>query len=188
MNADFDAVGVDGSPHAIEFCNRRGVPAQLSRLDSAITLPRESFDAVLLLDVLEHLDDDLGAVETATSLLRSGGIMICTVPAYMWLWSHWDTIHHHYRRYSRSSFRQLLTRPDLRIEVLSYANSALFPVAASVRMYQRMTGVKDDKAAMKVPAAPVNWMLRTVYSNERHLLGRLPIPFGLSVVAVARKM
>ena len=106
----------------------------------------------------------------------------------MWLWSHWDTIHHHYRRYSRRSFRDLLTRPNLRIEVLSYANSALFPVAASVRMYQRMTGVKDDKAAMQVPAAPVNWMLKTVYSNERHLLGRLPMPFGLSVVAVARKV
>jgi SAM-dependent methyltransferase len=187
MNATYEAVGVDGSPHAIEFCNKRGVHAQLSQLGAELSLPKGEFDAVLLLDVLEHIDDDVNTVAHAASLLRTGGIMICTVPAYKWLWSHWDTIHHHYRRYCRGQFRKLFERPELKIELLSYANTILFPIAATVRTIQRITG-STDESGMRIPAKPLNWAFRTVYSNERHLLGRLPLPFGLSVVAVSRKL
>jgi SAM-dependent methyltransferase len=188
LKTDYDGVGVDGSPHAIAFCAQRGVHAELGQLCSDIRLPRGEFDAVLLLDVLEHLEDDRPSVEHAATLLRPGGIMICTSPAYQWLWSYWDTLHHHYRRYSRSQFGRLFDQPDLRLELLSYANTALFPVAATVRMFQRFSKPTNEKAAMHVPIAPVNWALRTMYSSERHLLGRVPMPFGLSVVAVARKV
>jgi hypothetical protein len=75
----------------------------------------------------------------------------------------------------------------LKVEVISYANMALFPVAAAVRLVQQSSKPANPKSAMRVPLAPVNWALETIYSSERHLLGRVKLPFGLSVVAVGRK-
>lgn len=187
LSKDFDAIGVDGSDRAIEFCEKRGVKAQLGKFPNELALPENSFDAVLLLDVLEHLEDDRGAVEQAAKLLRKGGILIATVPAYESLWSYWDDLHHHFRRYRRSQLGGILREKGLRTEVVSYANMALFPIAASVRLAQRFAKPAHPKGAMRVPIAPINWTLRTVYAGERHLLGRVRLPFGLSAVAVARK-
>ncbi len=184
----FDAVGVDGSPQAVDFCGRRGVKVELGHLCDNLTLPREQFDAVLLLDVLEHLPDDRDSVRQAAALLKPGGIMICTVPAFQWLWGYWDELHHHYRRYSRGQLGALFAQPGLKVELLSYANTSLFPVAATVRLFQRFTKpTNGNHAQIRVPVAPLNWALRMIYAGERHFLGRLPSPCGLSVVAVARK-
>jgi 2-polyprenyl-3-methyl-5-hydroxy-6-metoxy-1,4-benzoquinol methylase len=184
----YDAVGVDGSPHAIEFCAKRGIRAELGQLGGSLSLQNGTFDAVLLLDVLEHLEHDRQTIEQGAALLKPGGIMICTVPAFQWLWSYWDTIHHHYRRYRRRQVGRLFDGLDFRMELLTYANTALFPIAASVRTFQRLCKPSDQHTSMRVPAAPLNWTLRTIYASERHVLGRLPMPFGLSIIAVARKM
>src|SRR5262245_57657260 len=69
MKSDFDAVGMDGSPHAIEFCARRGVRAELGQLYDGIPLQHGEYDAVLLLDVLEHVEQDQKSVEYAAKLL-----------------------------------------------------------------------------------------------------------------------
>lgn len=188
LGSDFDAVGVDGSPHAIEFAAKRGVRVELGKFPDALPLPEGQFDAVLLLDVLEHLEDDHSAVRQASQLLRPGGIIIATVPAYEWLWSYWDDLHHHFRRYRRSQLGGVFRAQKLKVEVISYANMALFPVAAAVRLMQRSSKPANPKAAMRVPISPVNWTLRTIYSSERHLLGRVKLPFGLSVIAVGRKV
>jgi SAM-dependent methyltransferase len=193
LEVEFDAVGVDGSLQAIKFCERRGVKAELGQLlGEDLKLPREHFDAVLLLDVLEHLPDDVAAVRSAAGVLKPGGIIISTVPAFQWLWSYWDELHHHYRRYSRDRVTTLYASdPRLKLEMVSYANTTLFPIAATVRLFHRFTcstnGHSEAASAIRVPAAPVNWALRTIYASERHLLGRIPSPFGLSVIAVARK-
>lgn len=187
LSTDYDAVGFDGSPHAIEFCRQRGVQAEIAKFPEGPQLPPGSFDAVLLLDVLEHLEDDVTAMKNSAALLRPGGIMICTVPAYQRLWTYWDKLHHHFRRYSRTRLGKLLDQPELKIELLSYANTVLFPLAASIRLVQKWNEPTNPKADMNVPMAPVNWAFRMIYASERHLLGRVPLPFGLSVVAVARK-
>lgn len=188
LKDQYDAVGVDGSPHAIEFCAKRGIQAELGQLGETLALQPASFDAVLLLDVLEHLEHDRKTIEQAVGLLKPGGILICTVPAFQWLWSYWDTIHHHYRRYRRRQFGKLFENIGLKIEVLSYANTLLFPVAASVRTLQRLRKPANQQTSMRVPMAPLNWTLRKIYAGERHMLGRVPMPFGLSIVSVARKM
>src|SRR4051794_20202793 len=83
--AEYDAVGMEGAPAAVEFCRQRGVRVEVGELPSNVTMEAGAFDAVLLLDVLEHLDDDAGAVGAAARLLKRGGVMIVTVPAYQWL-------------------------------------------------------------------------------------------------------
>jgi 2-polyprenyl-3-methyl-5-hydroxy-6-metoxy-1,4-benzoquinol methylase len=183
----YDAVGVDGSPRAIEFCAQRGIRAQLGQLGESLSLENGTFDAVLLLDVLEHLEHDRQTIEQGAALLKPGGIMICTVPAFQWLWSYWDTIHHHYRRYRRRQFGKLFANLGFKMELLTYANTALFPVAASVRTFQRLRKPSNQHTSMRIPPEPLNWTLRTIYAGERHVLGRLPMPFGLSIIGVARK-
>jgi SAM-dependent methyltransferase len=182
----YDVLGVDPSPQAREFCAQRGVEVSLGHLPDGIDLPAESFDAVLLLDVLEHLEDDFASARGAARLLKPGGVMICTSPAYQWLWSDWDQKHYHKRRYSLAGFVRLFTEAGLSVESASYANTALFPLAATARLTSRLIG-RRGAGETRVPIAPVNATFRGVFASERHVHGRLKLPFGLSVLAVARK-
>lgn len=154
-------------------------------------MPRESFDAVLLLDVLEHLDEDRASAEAAAALLKPGGILLCTVPAYQWLWSKRDEYHHHRRRYAKGQFRALFDQPMLRLELFSHFNTWLFPLAAAARLKSRAFPPRHAAAEatdLRLPPAPLNRAMQAIFASERLVLGRVPMPFGLSLVAVARRI
>src|SRR5512133_2578103 len=106
----YDAVGVDASPIAVEFSHQRGVRIVQGSLPDEIPLPAASFDAVLMLDVLEHLDDDVTCAAAVGKLLKPGGVFLLTVPAYQWLFGPHDAAHHHRRRYTRPQLRSVLTK------------------------------------------------------------------------------
>jgi SAM-dependent methyltransferase len=184
--AEYDAVGMEGAPAAVEFCRQRGVRVEVGELPSNVTMEAGAFDAVLLLDVLEHLDDDAGAVGAAARLLKRGGVMIVTVPAYQWLWSPRDEHHQHRRRYSKAAFAALFARDGLRIEMLSHYNTWLFPAAVAGRV-ATWARRPSDTTDLKVPVRPVNALLREIFASERGVLGRVPMPFGLSLLAVVRR-
>jgi SAM-dependent methyltransferase len=186
LSEKYEPVGVDGSRHAIEFALRRGVTAKLGALPDDVPLSRESYDAVLMLDVLEHLKDDRASVEVAASLLKPGGILICTVPAHMWLWTKFDEDHHHFRRYSRRQFRSLFDEPSIRLELLSHLNSILFAPAAMWRILATKVFERDRARYLRLP--PFNSVLSSMFAFERRLLGKVPMPLGLSFIAVARKV
>jgi 2-polyprenyl-3-methyl-5-hydroxy-6-metoxy-1,4-benzoquinol methylase len=185
----YDVRGMDASPQAIEFCARRGVTVEKGGLPEDVPLERGAFDAVLLLDVLEHLGDDRSSAVAAAQLLRPGGILFCTVPAYPWLWSPRDEHHHHKRRYTAAAFRKLFEdQRELRLELFSHYNSWLFPVAAAARVASKFTPPRDAGGTdLSVPPAPLNTLLRHTFASERHLLGRVRLPAGLSLIAIARK-
>lgn len=184
----YDAIGVDGSELAIEFAQRRGVKIVQGMLPEGLSLPGGEFDAVLMLDVLEHLDQDQASATAAAGLLRAGGILLVTVPAYQWLYSHHDAEHHHKRRYTRGQVYRILESAGLEVELCSYMNTMLFPLAALARAADRLVN-RPGRAATgaSIPPAPINALFGWLFAAERHVLGRLPLPFGLSVVAVARK-
>jgi 2-polyprenyl-3-methyl-5-hydroxy-6-metoxy-1,4-benzoquinol methylase len=185
LSEKYEPVGLDGSRHAIEFARRRGVTVKLGALPENVPLSRESYDAVLMLDVLEHLKYDRASVEVAASLLKPGGILICTVPAHMWLWTKFDEDHHHFRRYSRSQFRALFDQPSLGLELLSHMNAILFAPAAMWRILAAKVFERDRARYLRLP--PFNSVLRSIFAFERLLLGKVPMPLGLSFIAVARK-
>jgi SAM-dependent methyltransferase len=178
------AVGLDSSPAAVAFCRSRGVAAEFGSLPDDVPLEHGTFDAVVLSDVLEHIDDDAGAARAAAGLLAPGGIMIITVPALPRLWSDWDEAHMHKRRYTRTSLAMVFEGAGLDVEFISYSNAALLPAAVAVRLLCK--GRATD-AQLAVPPRPLNALLRLVFAAERHLLGRAPLPFGLSLAAVLRK-
>jgi SAM-dependent methyltransferase len=185
LSERYDPIGIDDSQHAIEFALRRGVTAKPGALPDNVPLSRENFDAVLMLDVLEHLKQDHASVEVAASLLKPGGILICTVPAHMWLWTDFDEDHHHFRRYSRRQFRSLFDAPSISLELLSHLNAILFAPAAMWRILATKVFERDRARYLKIP--PFNSVLGSIFAFERLLLGRIPMPLGLSFIAVARK-
>jgi SAM-dependent methyltransferase len=185
LSEKYDPIGLDGSPHAIELALSRGVTAKLGALPEDVPLARGSYDAVLMLDVLEHLKYDRASVEVAASLLKPGGILICTAPAHMWLWTRFDEDHHHFRRYSRKQFRSLFDEPSIRLELLSHLNSILFAPAATWRILATKVFERDRARYLRLP--PFNAALRSIFAFERLLLGKMPMPLGLSFIAVARK-
>lgn len=181
----YSATGIDASPIAIEFSRRRGVSIEQGTLPDNLPLTPGSCDAVLMLDVLEHLDDDTAAAQSAASLLKPEGILLITVPAYQWLYGPHDAAHHHRRRYSRRQLAGVLKAAGLRVDYVSYYNTLLFPLAVAQRFVQRLRG---DKAPVSTapPMAPINALFGGIFASERHLVGRLGLPFGLSLIAVAR--
>jgi 2-polyprenyl-3-methyl-5-hydroxy-6-metoxy-1,4-benzoquinol methylase len=185
LSEKYEPVGLDGSRQAVEFALRRGVTAKLGALPEDVPLARESYDAVLMLDVLEHLKYDRASVEVAAGLLKPGGILICTVPAHMWLWTEFDTDHHHFRRYSRRQFHALFEQPYMRLELLSHFNALMFVPAAMWRILATKVFERDRARYLKFP--PFNSVLSSIFAFERLLLGKVPMPLGLSFIAVARK-
>jgi 2-polyprenyl-3-methyl-5-hydroxy-6-metoxy-1,4-benzoquinol methylase len=184
-----EVVGVDASERALEFARKRlGANAKYGSLPDDIDLPRDSFDIVLSTDVFEHVEDDLGSAKTAVSLLRQGGILVATVPAYQWLYSPRDKHHQHFRRYGKRQFAELFEQEDVRVELLSYYNTFLFPAAAAARLWSKYAGREEQPGDLQVPASPLNAALATLFGAEKWLLGRVPSPFGLSLIAVVRKL
>ena len=132
------SVGLDYSPAALAFARERAPASSLVR-GSAYALPFAdgSFDAVLALDVLEHLDDDLAAARELRRVLAPGGAAIVTVPAFESLWSAHDEALDHRRRYRLPQIERVLRDAGLRVEHGSYYNFFLFPVVAGARLAER---------------------------------------------------
>ncbi|HUT59502.1 MAG TPA: class I SAM-dependent methyltransferase [Phycisphaerae bacterium] len=186
----YDAVGIDSSDLALQFSRSRGVEVVRCEVPGKVDLPSDSVDAVLMLDVLEHIDDDAAAFISAIELVKPGGIAVCTVPAYSWLWTQRDGFHHHKRRYGRRRLVETFrAAKSAEIVFVSFMNTFLFPLALVRRLWEKEFGRKDKPTDLSIPPLGFNGVLQKVYQAERYLLyRRLLLPFGLSLVGVIRKL
>jgi SAM-dependent methyltransferase len=144
-----------------------------------------SFDLVCLLDCLEHIADDDGALDCAAKMLKPGGAVLLTVPAYQWLWSRHDVFLHHRRRYSKESLQSLVSCCGLHMERITYFNTLLSPLAITARLGDQLRGCERASGAA-VPARSINNALHALFSAERHWLARASLPFGISLMAIVR--
>ncbi len=179
-----EASELDGSARAIAE-KRLGQPIASAALPDLPMFPAASYDLVALLDVLEHVVDDKGSLASIFTRLKPGGALLVTVPANKWMWSAHDVAHHHHRRYSKSEIASLARGAGFEIDLLSPFNSLLFPLIAGVRAIGKLT--RREAANDSMPAAPVNRALDRIFGLEAGLIGRLPFPFGVSLVAVLRR-
>lgn len=164
---------------------RLGRPVHEARLPDLSRFEPASYDMIALLDVLEHVPDDKAAIEAIATLLKPGGKLLLTVPANQWMWSGHDVAHHHFRRYSRGGLKQLATLAGLDIDLLSYFNTLLYPPIAAIRAVNKLLGRAEADDAL--PSTGVNRLLRKIFSVEKSLVGRVPMPFGVSLVAVLKR-
>lgn len=177
-----DAVELD--EEARTFAEQRlGRSVMSAPLPELAGVPDRHYDLVGAFDVIEHIDDDRAAIASIATRLKPGGKFFMTVPAHQWMWSAHDEVNHHKRRYSKRSLRRLIEGSPLKLERISYFNSLLFPVAVAERLSSKLRG--KDRADLTLPPAPLNAALERTFAAERHLVGRLPLPPGLSLFAVA---
>ena len=173
-------------PGARQLASERlGRPVLEAALPDLSMFPADSYVMVALLDVLEHVTDDAASLRAIHGRLKPGGALLLTVPINPWMWSAHDVAHHHHRRYRKGEIRKLAEEAGYRIELLSPFNSLLFPPIAAVRLVGKLTGKDDSDDAM--PSPLINKTLDSVFGLERGLIGRLPMPFGVSLVAVLRR-
>jgi 2-polyprenyl-3-methyl-5-hydroxy-6-metoxy-1,4-benzoquinol methylase len=185
---EHDVVGIECSPQALAYARQSlGSRVCYGRLPNEIDLEPQSFDVVLMTDVLEHIEDDAASAETALRLLRAGGIVVATVPAYQWLYSPRDAHHHHFRRYSKRRFAALWKTPNVQTLLLSHYNTLLFPLAAIARLVSKGAPSRRESGDLSVPGPWVNNLLARIMRSETNLLDRLPLPVGLSLIGVIRK-
>lgn len=184
----YDVYGVDKAPEAVAFARQRlGDCVRVGALPDCVELESNRFDGVLITDVLEHVEDDKGSLATALRILRPGGIIVATVPANPWLYCDMDRRLHHFRRYNKGQFRELLNVEGADVRLLSHFNTLLFPAAGFLRFVSKIVKSRDAILDLEVPAGPINRILEPVLRSEAFLLDKLTLPFGLSLVAVVRK-
>ncbi|HET9161706.1 MAG TPA: class I SAM-dependent methyltransferase [Caulobacteraceae bacterium] len=164
---------------------RTGVTPAQGYLPNDVPFKKKSFDAVCAFDMVEHVDDDAGAVTALGELVAPGGYLIVTVPAYQWMWSRHDEVHHHKRRYSRARILDIVRAGGLEPIKASYFNAVLFPLAAMVRFAKKLARIDSSDDAM--PPAFVNGLFRRLFSLEGGWLANHDLPFGLSIVVIARR-
>lgn len=161
---------------------RLGRPVHDAALPDLSLFPPDHFDLVALLDVLEHVDDDHAALAAIRDRLKPGGKLLVTVPANRWMWTSHDAAHHHHRRYQKRELRSAAARAGFDIDLLTHFNTLLFPPIAAARLAGKLLG--RDSADDAIPPKPVNKALERLFGLETALVGRVPLPFGVSLVAI----
>lgn len=178
--------GMDMSDDAIQFSQEIFMGRiEKGYLPNNVPYPKKQFDLITALDVIEHIDDDVQSLKTIKSLLSPHGTAIITVPAYMFMWSHFDELNEHKRRYTLTELKNKLEQADLKIEKISYYNMLLFPIAYLVRKLNNLLG-RDGASDIDMPGDMVNSLLRKVFTSEKWLLRFCNLPFGVSVLAVVK--
>jgi SAM-dependent methyltransferase len=188
--------GVDFNARPLPVAQQRGLTV-LQGSGDGLPFADDTFDLVALLDTVEHIPDELGVFEECARVLKPGGKLIVTVPAFMWLWSYNDEINDHQRRYTAPELQQKIELCGLRVNRISYNNFFLFPAIAGIRVLRPYNpGLQSPHLSqadevyqvdMEPIPEPVNSVLHAVGWLEAEILARTTLPFGVSVICLAEK-
>lgn len=162
---------------AIDVLETRGYAKVVRDIEAA-----DTYDLIGAFDVIEHIEDDKAFAGKLFSSLKSGGVLVATVPAYQFLWSVHDVEHHHFRRYTKGQMEKLLTNAGFELQCASYWNCTLLPVAYLLRKL----GSGGGESLMPHPF--VNGALSLLLWLESRVMPYLSLPWGISVVVVAKKI
>jgi SAM-dependent methyltransferase len=185
-------LGVDDHDESIEMARPRVEAAGGQCLKAPlhqVDLPDGTATVITAMDVLEHIEDDRAALAELVRLTRPGGLIVLTVPALRWLWSDWDVVLHHYRRYHKADLRKLIDSvPGVEIERCEYFNAALLPAIWLVRSWRKLVPLKPGapRAEDAIPPGPANEALFRLLSSTGTWSWFRP-PAGVSLLAVLRR-
>jgi SAM-dependent methyltransferase len=180
-----DAFELDDEARDIA-CRKLPVDVKSGMLPDDIPFKPGSFDIVVAFDVIEHVERDVESLAKLREQLAPGGRLMMTVPALPWLWSQHDVTHHHFRRYTRGQLDATLRRAGLEPVRISYFNTLLFPAIAAVRLCKKALGLKEE-GDDRMPSTLINGVLKKIFGFESNLVGRIPMPIGVSLLAVAQR-
>lgn len=179
--------GTELFPEGLEVARRRMPDVRLEQLDARDMRFASAFDLAGAFDVLEHIDDDEGALRGIAHALRPGGGLIVTVPQHRWLWSQADEFAQHERRYRRGELVGRLRHAGFAVERVTSFVTLLSPLMALSRLRTRLGTDFDPWAEFRIPR-PVDRAFEGVALLEQRLLATgASLPFGGSLLAVARR-
>ena len=145
------------------------------------------FDLICLLDVLEHVDDDLLALRSINNKLRPGGKVLVTVPAYQFLWSGIDVAAHHKRRYMLGQLMRVMQEAEFKLLYSTYFSMFLFPIIGGIKYLNKILAKKPGPSDVGILPSFINTSLIYIFSSERFLIPKISLPFGASIMIVAQK-
>ena len=150
-------------------------------IESGEGLSKEN-DVVLALDVLEHIENDEIALLNIGNSLKKNGLLFLTVPAYDFLYSKHDELHGHKRRYTLQVLKSKVKKAGFYVEKISYFNTLLF---IPILLFRIIFKQEDN---LKMQAQIINKLLFNIFNFENVLLRYLNLPFGLSILLIARRL
>jgi len=183
-----DTFSSDASEEALGFCKGRGIDGLVRSNVESLPFEASSFEVVTALDMLEHIDDDLAALDELLRVTKEGGVLVITVPAYGFLWSEHDEALHHRRRYAASELRNKLANAGFTVERITYYITFLFFPILFMRFVQSLSKKSiHAKTSHVILPGWLNSFLIAILGFERMLLRWINFPFGVSIVCLARK-
>jgi SAM-dependent methyltransferase len=184
-------IGVDISEEAIGFCRARGISRARAFVASLkeLPFPTDFFDLIISYEVICNIADDTKAFAEIARALKPHGCMIVQLPAYQWLWSRHDVAVGHQRRYSARDLRAKIAQAGLKIERVTHANALLLPFVAAERLLHRRVSADGSLIHSDLELLPnrINNALSALFTTEMRAVSHVDFPYGLSLVAVARK-
>jgi len=182
---------MDVAHDAMAYCRSRGFERVVTASGLDVPYADASFDLVALFDTIEHIEDDLGVLHEVRRVLRPGGLVFVSVPAYQFLYSQNDRLVHHQRRYTRPQMLHLLRAAGLVPAKVTYFNTFLFPLILPavmvVKLKERLFGLPEDQTNLSHEfPKPINDTFAWFMGSERRLLRHMEFPFGHSLIALAR--
>ena len=190
-----EVVAADIDPSTAGAAGRRArTPAVACRAE-ALPFPTQSFGLVCLFDVLEHTDDDRAVLRECRRVLRPGGTVFASVPAYPALYAHNDRVAHHRRRYTRATLRAAFEEAGLALERNTHTNALLLPLIAPAvlslkayeALFERRTPSGRTNLSWPLPRA-LHALCYRAFAAELPLARRLDLPAGHSIVGIARRV
>ena len=144
-------------------------------------------DLVLLMDVLEHVEDDHALLSEYVEKSKPGTTFIISVPAFQFMWSDHDVFLEHFRRYNINELEGLVSGTGLKIEKSCYFFSLVFPIAFAVRMFEKLFNKsKSPKSGLVKHSGIVNSILVGLCNIDLSFFEYNRF-FGLTVFCVAKK-
>jgi len=174
--------GVDMSKTTLDFCQNQGVKNLFKAQATQLPFAEKSFDAILLLDVLEHIENENQAITEIKRVLMPDGIAIIFVPCFDFLWSDQDEISMHYRRYTMSKLNNLV-KNHFNILKSSYFNFFLFPPILLARFTMNLFKIKSMPEG-RMNNFFMNKFFCFIFKQELEILNFLSFPFGVSALMV----
>jgi len=175
-----DVEGIETSREIVDPANPQFQKIHIGPFDDSFR-PGKQYSLILLLDVLEHIPDPGAALRRCESLLKPGGSLVVTVPAFNVAWTNHDVLNHHMTRYRRATLLPLLQKAGFKIEDSAYWFQWTFPVKLAQRFTEKLFRLRP--ANPKIPLAAVNRALCSLCSLEHSILRPLHLPFGTTLFA-----
>lgn len=179
--------GIDSAEEAIKYCKKRDIKTVSLENAESTKFPSNHFEIITLLDVLEHTNDEK-TLKEINRIIKPGGLVLITVPAFPVLWSRWDVILGHKRRYTRRSLSNILKNHKFKIIKISYMFSFLiFPVFL-IRLLKSKIFQKNYSSDFRLNNVFINFFLLKLSNLESFFISNLNVPFGTTIICIAKKL